>query len=810
MAVVADKVVTILQADVNSHIANINKATASYVANVDRMEAETLAAAGAFDVAGTRANRAFQSINQNVPRVTQNMNALRGSTGNVAAQFQDIGVQLAGGTSPFLIMAQQVPQVVLATQSLGGVLAGLRLAVTSLLSPVGLATSAFVLAAGAAISYFSDADDESKKTNKELENHLKLIEGVAERWGDAVPSIKKYAEEIKKLKSELEVREATGITIDKIFEDARKTLAEDLTPELVDLIAKLQAAGANTGEIVKLQNAFKNYKDAIDAGNDSTKEHRDLVNTLSTLYINSQIPAANEFAKAVDGIAQSFINMGIEADRARREADRALNVEQIGEGGRESRFGSFLQLPDTAPVPGRLGVDDVGSNPALRGFTESIGDAQSAIEAFTERVIRAESGGDRNAKNPNSSATGTGQFIASTWLALFRKYYPEEAKNMGRDAILELRKDADRSYALIQAYARENAQVLQRAGIHVDEAALQLSHFLGVGDAAKVLKAAPGTPLDGLINAQSIAANPTILGGGRTVDDVIAYANRRASGLGTSQAREKTPDDIFAGNMAEIERRIDLINAEYEAQAKLNPLIKDYGFEVEKAKIKQELLNDAAKAGLTVDADLAAKIDTLAENYAKASVARDQLTESQKRAADAAREGSEFGKDVLGGFIRDLINGKSAADALADALLKIADRLLDVALNAAFGLGPGGNGTGGPLSWIGALFGGLFRARGGPVEKGMPYIVGDKYGMGQAEMFVPKQDGMIVPGVPKMGGRSNANSGGFIETRVISEVVNGNLVPTMIEVAGIVGGSQIKQVDKRFPSRVTSMQARGV
>lgn len=40
------------------------------------------------------------------------------------------------------------------------------------------------------------------------------------------------------------------------------------------------------------------------------------------------------------------------------------------------------------------------------------------------------------------------------------------------------------------------------------------------------------------------------------------------------------------------------------------------------------------------------------------------------------------------------------------------------------------------------------RAGGGPVQKGMPYIVGEK----QAELFVPDQNGTVVPSVPKTWG----------------------------------------------------------
>src|SRR5689334_18716404 len=59
----------------------------------------------------------------------------------------------------------------------------------------------------------------------------------------------------------------------------------------------------------------------------------------------------------------------------------------------------------------------------------------------------------------------------------------------------------------------------------------------------------------------------------------------------------------------------------------------------------------------------------------------------------------------------------------------------------------GGTGGGGLLSTILGSLGGMFRAEGGPVRAGQPYIVGEK----RPELFVPNQSGRIVPRVPSLG-----------------------------------------------------------
>ncbi|MFC3209197.1 phage tail length tape measure family protein [Aquamicrobium soli] len=745
---------------------------------------------------------------------------MRNQTSNLAAQFNDIGVQLAGGTSPFQIALQQGTQI---NQALGSAGAGATVkalggAFLSLLNPVSLATIAIIAGGGYAAQYFLSVVRGSEKSAETLKQEAELIQKVAQEWGDALPEVKAYAEARAKALDQDRTRQATNLTIGAYFENA-KSEVDKLGESITDLLYQMGNRAAGRELFADIEKKFAAVKTRIDEGGDSTKQIQELQKALNAAYEQMPIPLIEKISGTVERLARGWADVAKRADEARISQQKHEEVDIYDP--RDPRFqGPTGPLPRTAPVPTvRPSFEDIG---------QSIDSINSAINGFVQRVDKAEGRG----KNPASSASGVGQFIESTWLDLFRKYYPEQAASLSRDAILDLRKNADVSYALIKAYAAENAKVLQAAGVHVDEAALQLAHFLGAGDAAKVLNAAPGTPLAGLISSKSIAANPTILGGGRTVDDAIAYAQRRAN----ASVSEKSPGDIFQGNMDQIQRRIDLINAEYEAQAKLNPLIKDYGYQVEYAKAKQDLLNDAQKAGIEVTPELAEKIDILAQNYAKAKVARDQLTESQRMAASAAREGSEFGKDVLGGFIQDLRAGKDASDALADALGKVADKLLDVALNDLFGLQPGGNGTGGPLSFLGSLFGFLFRASGGPIHgPGGPkgdkiptmlsdgeYIVNSEatrknralldainfggltYRAGGGAMSGPPASPIIRSSASRSGG------GDYLAVDGTFKVVNGNLVPLVTNVSGVVAGRQVKSANRALPGRLASQQARGV
>ena len=100
---------------------------------------------------------------------------------------------------------------------------------------------------------------------------------------------------------------------------------------------------------------------------------------------------------------------------------------------------------------------------------------------------------------------------------------------------------------------------------------------------------------------------------------------------------------------------------------------------------------------------------------------------------------------------------------------KIEDDLID-AIFAANNTSGGGGLLGSIFSGIGSLFGGsssgggipwsqdIFRESGGPVKRGQPYIVGEK----RPELFVPDQNGTIVPRVPQVPSIAASAKGGGI------------------------------------------------
>ena len=183
--------------------------------------------------------------------------------------------------------------------------------------------------------------------------------------------------------------------------------------------------------------------------------------------------------------------------------------------------------------------------------------------------------------------------------------------------------------------------------------------------------------------------------------------------------------------------------AQTDAVKEATPALNDYGAATTVARVEQDLLTEAQRSGVEVTPELRDKIEELAKTYSTAQETANQFSQSQQQVNEAAAQFNAFARDALGGFITDLRNGTSAADALENALRRIEDRLIDIALNALFpasGGGPFGSVFGGIVSgFSGGLFGfskggqvgrfaagGLIRGPGTSRSDSIPILASDK------------------------------------------------------------------------------------
>jgi tape measure domain-containing protein len=233
------------------------------------------------------------------------------------------------------------------------------------------------------------------------------------------------------------------------------------------------------------------------------------------------------------------------------------------------------------------------------------------------------------------------------------------------------------------------------------------------------------------LNDKAALIEPTIVGGELDYNRFKPPTKQSVNGnkftpIDLNDAQYKVADDKdgkgskarlneYQREVEQMQKRTDALNAETQAYASLNPLVNDYGYSVEYARSKQELLTAAKEAGVKVTPQLTASIEKLAAGYADAVVQSEKLSEKQNEIRERAEEAMATAKDVTRGVIDGLIEGASAADILVNSLKKIGDALIDDVLNSMFKVNSAGGG-----GIFGNLFGGLFGggkgfADGGPV-----------------------------------------------------------------------------------------------
>lgn len=125
------------------------------------------------------------------------------------------------------------------------------------------------------------------------------------------------------------------------------------------------------------------------------------------------------------------------------------------------------------------------------------------------RIAQRESNLDPNATVGTSSAKGLFQLPKAAWQDYGQGGNPfDPVANADAGA----------------RYLKDSMSRLQGAGIETTPANLYLAHFLGQGGASKLLKADPSAPIETVVNAASIKANPTVFKPGMTVADLRAWS----------------------------------------------------------------------------------------------------------------------------------------------------------------------------------------------------------------------------------------------------------------------------------------------
>lgn len=184
-----------------------------------------------------------------------------------------------------------------------------------------------------------------------------------------------------------------------------------------------------------------------------------------------------------------------------REAQKLLGVTVDGAFGEKTLFALRQALGHTlvAPTPSSAIPDD-----------------------YWPMLANIESGGRPYIKASTSSASGLYQFIKRTWEGEGGTWGSDMSKAFGG-----LRPTEGEQLARVKTFTEKNAKALQAAGIGLNKASLYAAHFLGVGTAIKAISGDVDHPVSRYVSDDAVRANPSILGGGKTVGDFLSWLHKK-------------------------------------------------------------------------------------------------------------------------------------------------------------------------------------------------------------------------------------------------------------------------------------------
>lgn len=256
------------------------------------------------------AQKAFGGVKKGAEQATPAIKGTAGATSNLASQLNDIGVQLAGGQSPFLIMLQQGTQISQlfnqqggSIRSFGSLLAG---AVTSVLNPFSLLTFAIIAAGGTAVQYFASIVGGGEESNKAIEEQQKLITSLAEKWGEAVPALQAYADAIKSASDAADAAAAKEAVRASLVKDTAAQISE-AGLQAADLVQKLMAIDQANPAINNLIGSYQTLQESIENGT-ATNEEFNAVVAAAQSASNTGISGIDAFIATIEALRGSAIS----------------------------------------------------------------------------------------------------------------------------------------------------------------------------------------------------------------------------------------------------------------------------------------------------------------------------------------------------------------------------------------------------------------------------------------------------------------------------------------------------------------------
>jgi uncharacterized protein (TIGR02594 family) len=365
-------------------------------------------------------------------------------TGNIAAQFQDIGVTAFGGMNPLTIALQQGTQLsaVLSQmrgegQSTGKALLG---AFTSIISPLSLVTIGLVAGSAALIQYFTSGEDQSEKLKAQLEAQVTLIETVAQRWGDAYPALKAYSDELTRARDAAQLQDAQSAATSRLYKDLAGALDQlvKVGPEVSRALRDATSPEA-AGAAVAYEQAISDLRSALQDGKDPSDAFGRATQALATIIEATGSAALKGYGDQFDILAGKIDKATGKAAAFRMELPPLGTLgEMWSEGGK--LYNSEQFQPTNPGVPTKRPLVELEGLPgADKAQTKADTAAQRSANAYRDLIKSAD---DRIAQMQMEAAL-LGKFGNEADTARFALDLMQQAEDKGRSLSPDQRKEIE-------------------------------------------------------------------------------------------------------------------------------------------------------------------------------------------------------------------------------------------------------------------------------------------------------------------------------------------------------------------------------
>jgi hypothetical protein len=677
--------------------------------------------------AGGGASRNVKQFGKDATQTTQQVSQ---AAGQLSFQLNDIATSLSGGASPFQVMMQQgsqVTQVMAQIKAQGGSMGQVVVgAFASMLNPVSLISFALIAAAGYAYQYFTAVEEGTKEADKELANHRQALEGIVSKYGDLVNASTK-----------------------KI---------------LLDILDEGKAI-----EAIKQLNAnIEDYKKAAtDAVNSTLKEIQVISNPMKKA-LNDAFPQG--YGKIIQDLTAEFSQLQLSIVTGVQPAEKlSALIEHLDALAKEAPYAGFDKMADSL-----RGID-----PALASMMQKL----AAVEAIQKKIIENFTKAKNEISGLAQAATALGGPFQGI-LETIRLWAPEIAKATSAAAGMVLPGVAafgptyDQAVVSSPSQAKtylkgktKTAEAAKRIDQYEDEYAVLLAKLFSLLPDSAFIESGvrtfdeqydihyrrgirPSAVPGHSRHEQRGSLRPEAADIGGVSADVLQRAVEQAGGLETlsrindpmhvqrageyQKAVSAAADE--ADRAAEKMRQGQEAYEDYiEAQKKSlgvaqenTKTLQDGSLSLEERKIAieantlaQQMNDQATKNGITLTDQLKASHLALATAIVRQKHATEEITKAQQEAQQAQQQFAQqiggIAQSAVSGFVNDLRNGVSAAEAFTNALDRVIDGLINMAIQALFSkqalgaLMPGAAGGGGSIMDV--ILG--TAARGGTVGRNM-------------------------------------------------------------------------------------------